>query len=112
MLGHEYQWPTRKRQQYQHGSGRRPFALTNDGPDGPELHQEPRYRELQRYHRLDGKVAGYNAFVHYLPSPTLENSDLQIGNVRQRTYAASSTRVGKTLVGAFYYSQDGHAACR
>ena len=29
--------------------------------------------------RSGGKIAGYNAFVHHLPSPTPENGDLQIG---------------------------------
>jgi hypothetical protein len=62
--------------------------------------------------RSDGRIAGYNAFVHHLPSPTLENSNNQIGGARQRTFAALSSRVGETLAAAFYYSQDGHADCR
>jgi hypothetical protein len=62
--------------------------------------------------RSDGRIAGYNAFVHHLPGPTLGNSNHQIGGARQRTFAALSTRVGETLVAAFYYSQDGHADCR
>jgi hypothetical protein len=62
--------------------------------------------------RSDGRIAGYNAFVHHLPSSTLENSSPPIGGARQRTFAALSTRVGETLVAAFYYSQDGHADCR
>jgi hypothetical protein len=62
--------------------------------------------------RSHGQIAGYNAFVHHLPSPTLENSKHPIGGARQRTFAALSDRVGATLVGAFYYSQDGHADCR
>jgi hypothetical protein len=62
--------------------------------------------------RSNGQIAGYNAFVHHLPTPTLENSKHPIGGARQRTFAALSDRVGATLVGAFYYSQDGHADCR
>jgi hypothetical protein len=62
--------------------------------------------------RSDGKIAGYNAFVHHLPGPTLETSNHQIGGARQRTFAALSTRVGEALVAAFYHSQDGHADCR
>jgi hypothetical protein len=62
--------------------------------------------------RSDGRIAGYNAFVHHLPGPTLENSNHQIGGARQRTFAALSARVGQTLVAAFFYSQDGYADCR
>jgi hypothetical protein len=61
--------------------------------------------------RSDGRIAGYNAFVHHLPGPTLPNND-QLGGARQRTFAALSTRVGESLVAAFSYSQDGHADCR
>ena len=62
--------------------------------------------------RSDGRIAGYNAFVHHLPGPTLQNNNDQLGGARQRTFAALSTRVGESLVAAFSYSQDGHADCR
>jgi hypothetical protein len=62
--------------------------------------------------RSDGVVAGYSAFVHHLPTQMVETTNNPVGGARQRTFAALSTRVGETLVGAFYYSQDGHADCR
>jgi hypothetical protein len=62
--------------------------------------------------RSDGVLAGYNAFVHHLPAQTEESTKNPVGGARQRTFAALSTRVGETLVGAFYYSQDGHADSR
>jgi hypothetical protein len=55
----------------------------------------------------DGSVRGYHAFMRHGAVGTQT-----LGGARRRTYEALATEVGRTLLGAFYRSQDGHAQCR
>jgi hypothetical protein len=58
--------------------------------------------------RSDGAIVGHNVFVKHAAEP---GPSAHVGGARRRTYALLEAEVGKTLIAAFYRSQDGHMEC-
>jgi hypothetical protein len=57
----------------------------------------------------DGSVLGYNVFMQQSEYPQMPVATE--GGARRRTYNSLCQHVGKTLVAAFYRSQDGNSNC-